>query len=148
MLRVAGTLGSRIQTERKARKLTLGELSKLCSVSPSMLSDLEQNRSHGSTRLHEIAAALGVNAPWLATGIGHKTILKGVTEAPPRYHGYALGPEAAQIAAEYEKLDEPLRSTVRELIESLVAKQIRKARKEPPPDKVRLRGESTSRTTR
>lgn len=140
---MAGTLGSRIRTERKSRKLTLGELSKACGVSPSMLSDLEHDRSHGSTRLHEIAAALVVNPAWLSTGLGHKAVKTGVGEPEARYFGYALSPEAAQVAAEYEKLEEPLRSTIRELIETLVAKQIRKARKEPAPDKVRLRAESS-----
>lgn len=42
-----------------------------------------------------------------------------------------MTPEAARVAQEWEKLDEPMRSQVALIIESLVATQIRAARRKP-----------------
>lgn len=126
---MANTLGERIRAERQARGMTLTELGRRAGVSPGMLSDLEQNRSKGSTRLHEIAKALQVNPHWLAAGSGHKSA-HGISEAAPStYHGYIMSEEAAMLAGEWDKLEGPLKEQIREMIEVLVAKQVKKGRK-------------------
>ncbi len=55
------TLGSKIRQRRKAKKMTLTELSHECNISPSFLSQIERDQAKPSVgTLHAIADKLGV----------------------------------------------------------------------------------------
>lgn len=50
--------------------MTQIDLARKAGVSQTTISDIERGRNHGSTEITAIAAALGVNALWLADGKG------------------------------------------------------------------------------
>lgn len=66
------TLGDRIRKTRMELGLTQAEVAKRAKVTSSAISNLEQNTRFTSRSLLAIAAALGVSANWLETGIGEK----------------------------------------------------------------------------
>jgi hypothetical protein len=55
---------------------------------------------------------------------GAKQVREGTT-----LYGIAISREGAAVGAEWDKLQEPLRTQIQVLIETLVAKQVRSARK-------------------
>ena len=58
-------LGKEIRDLRKAKRMTLTELSEVCGYSISFLSQLERNVSRPSIKcLHDISLALGVSISW------------------------------------------------------------------------------------
>lgn len=125
------TLGKRLRSSRKAIDLTLEQLSRLSGVSTGMISDLEQERSKRSTKLHRLAHALGVNVNWLESGTGPRAAKgdSGVAEPLNTYHAVQLSTEAAHFAQEWDKLEEPARTQLRIMVEGLVAAQVRAKRK-------------------
>lgn len=66
------SMGERLKTARKHRKLSQIRLAEMTGVSQSTISDIERGRNAGSTESAKLAAALGVSALWLSTGRGPK----------------------------------------------------------------------------
>lgn len=66
------TLSERLQSARSIEGGGISQktLGKLVGIPQSHIGNLESGLRHSSTRLPEIAAALGVSAFWLATGKG------------------------------------------------------------------------------
>lgn len=64
-------LARRLQHNLESGKaMSQAKLAELSGLAQSQISRLEKSQSSGSTRLIEIADALGVNAHWLRTGKG------------------------------------------------------------------------------
>jgi transcriptional regulator with XRE-family HTH domain len=63
------TVGSRVRYVRKKLALSQTELAKQAGVSQPLISDLEANNVLKSGHVASIAAALGVRAIWLETGL-------------------------------------------------------------------------------
>lgn len=106
-------------------------LAKVTGIAPPTLYELERGDMRGSTKMHRICAALGLNPEWVETGVGPRLAsVSGVRENSPfAVHGVMLTPEAAHFAAEWEKLEEPAKSQIAVMVESLVAAQVRAKRK-------------------
>lgn len=66
------TIGERIKQERQAQGIDRKQLSAMTKIGYSTLAELERGGMKTSTKLHTIAAALGVSVQWLATGKGDK----------------------------------------------------------------------------
>lgn len=66
------TLGDRIRSEREDQKIERRDLASFAGIAVSTLSDLELGISKSTTKLHHIAARLGVRPEWLETGKGPK----------------------------------------------------------------------------
>ena len=109
--------------------MSAAALSRAAGVAPSTLYDLERGDMRTSTKLHRIAEALKVSTEWLETGRGPRTPPSSDknSEQKAQYsvHGFMISAPAARIAAEWEKLENPMRAHVALIIESLVATQIR-----------------------
>lgn len=76
------TPGQRIKAEREAKGLTQEQLAKMVGSSQSTIASLERRGSKSSAVLAKIAAALGLNALWLAEKKGPK-YLNDAPELPP-----------------------------------------------------------------
>lgn len=70
------TVGKRVQALRKERNMSQGELADKAGLKQPTISSLERGKSHTSGSLASIAAALGVSALWLETGLGDRDIAK------------------------------------------------------------------------
>lgn len=123
------TLGSRARKRRKELGKTLAEIAKAAGISTGFLSDLEQDRSRGTTKLHKLADALGLPIDYLASG----SVVRAIKAPVSVYHGYELSQEACEFAREWDKLEEPLRSQIVTMVESLVAADIRRKRRSDKP---------------
>lgn len=66
------TIGDRIKAEREGRNLTRKDLAALAGVPYPTLAGIENSDQSSSTKLHDIARALGVSPKWLETGRGPK----------------------------------------------------------------------------
>jgi transcriptional regulator with XRE-family HTH domain len=75
------TIGDRIRRIREAQGIQRKDLAADAGISYSGLSDLEAGKARSSTKLHRIAALLGVDTAYLETG---KTPAK-VQESPAPY---------------------------------------------------------------
>jgi phage repressor protein C with HTH and peptisase S24 domain len=64
--------GERLKQVRKEKKLSQGQLAKICGLAQSTIADLERNRNTGSSKIAVIAKALDVSALWLSEGKGAK----------------------------------------------------------------------------
>lgn len=125
-------MGDRIRAVRRDRGLTLAKLSQLAGLSAGAISDMEQGRQKGTTKLPSLAAALGVRVEWLQTGQGAREGSGSIAEPTrsPYSHGWPnVTVEEARFGAEWGKLDEPARSQIQVMVESLVASQVRDKRK-------------------
>lgn len=129
------TIGERIKTRRKEIGMSVEALARAAGIGASTIYDLQRGDMRTTTRLHHVAAALGVTVAWLESGRGPRltaaSVASGEARAPYTVHGMLMTPEAARVAQEWEKLDEPMRTQVALIIESLVATQIRAARRKP-----------------
>lgn len=129
------TIGKRIRERRDELDLTLAELSKLCDVPPSTLSDIEHERQNSSTKLHKIADALGVHVSWLETGKGARLLSEKSRSAADESalitaHGVHVTLAGARLGAEWDKIEgDDYKKIARELIESLVAAQKRNGKR-------------------
>jgi phage repressor protein C with HTH and peptisase S24 domain len=81
----------RVRKTRQERGYTQAELAQKIGVRQSTIGNIESGRNQGSTMVAQLAAALGVNALWLAEG-------KGPKEAPV----YLAGKRLQTGAAPYE----------------------------------------------
>lgn len=129
------TIGERIKARRKEIGMSVDALARAAGIGASTIYDLQRGDMRTTTRLHHVADALGVSVAWLETGRGPRvpSPTQRVSDQRAHYsvHGFMLTPEAARVAQEWEKLDEPMRTQVALIIESLVATQIRAARRKP-----------------
>lgn len=64
------SIGKRIKEARKLRGLSQNELAAKIGIKQPTLSELESGESQGTTRLAQLAHALGVSPLWLETGRG------------------------------------------------------------------------------
>ena len=64
--------GERIRAERVRRKWRQEDLARKAGVSRGLIGDLENGRNRDTTRILDIARALGVTPQWLETGKGNK----------------------------------------------------------------------------
>lgn len=67
------SLAERLASAREAAGLTQDQLGKKVGAGQSLISNLENGENRSSTKLPEIAHALGVSAYWLKTGNGQRT---------------------------------------------------------------------------
>ena len=67
------TLGQRLRTLRLAHNATLHQLASAADLSAGAISDIEQGRQAGTTKLHRLAAALNTTAEFLETGVDAST---------------------------------------------------------------------------
>lgn len=130
----ANTLGTRVRAVREELGIEAADLAKAAGMAYSTLMDIENERQKRSTKLHRIAAVLGVHPDWLESGEGPRNAAEG--PALPKaadqvvVHGFQMSREAASLAAEWEKIeDAELKRSAADLILRLVAKQKRDARK-------------------
>lgn len=130
------TMGERIRATRKEKRWTLAELSKASGISPGSISDLEQGRQFGTTRLPDLAAALGVRPEWLQKGEGPKTGDAPALVAEPKIvsHRLPISADATRLGHEWDKLlehDPAVAAKFAELLDVIVASY----RKRPRSDK-------------
>jgi transcriptional regulator with XRE-family HTH domain len=127
------TAGNRIRLRRQELQMSVAALARAVGMAPSTLYDLERGDMRTTTKLHRIAAALGLSIEWLESGRGSRLSHAPGKVSEPRanhsVHGFMITPEAARVAQEWEKLDEPMRAQLALIIESLVATQVRAARR-------------------
>lgn len=67
------TIGSRLKRERIRLGWSQAQLAKRSGVGASTIADLETNPNRATTKLSQLAKALGVNPLWLESGKGSKT---------------------------------------------------------------------------
>lgn len=132
---MAETLGSRARKRRKELGKTLAEIARSAGMSTGFLSDLEHDRSMATTKLNALAAALRVDINYLESGTGGpprppESSPYSVKDPVSTYRvlGHDITGEALEFAEEWNKLEEPARSQILTMVESLVAAQIRKKR--------------------
>jgi phage repressor protein C with HTH and peptisase S24 domain len=75
------SIGSRIKQARKHSGLTQAQLASKTGLNQSTISDLEVGKSHGSSFVASMAAALGVDPLWLESGKGQ--MLQSVVISTP-----------------------------------------------------------------
>lgn len=125
----AETIGERILKRRKAKGISRGELAKLAGLAYSTLADIENGNQNSTTKLHKVAAALGVRIEWLETGALPMEQL-GVRDAPrATTHGVHVEREGALLGAEWEKIENTdIRKLVHDFVHGVVAAQKRAER--------------------
>lgn len=74
-------LKDRLKFARDAMAMSQHELARKAGVSQSMIGHLESGKQAGTTKIIEIAKALGVDAAWLASGDKRGVAKKKTTEA-------------------------------------------------------------------
>ena len=65
------TLSERLKEARLARGLTQKALGDLVGVSQAAIQKIETGKANQTTKIVEIANALGVRAEWLSSGVGN-----------------------------------------------------------------------------
>jgi transcriptional regulator with XRE-family HTH domain len=121
-------MSGRIASRRNTLGLTLGELSRLCGISPGAISDLEHGRQLTTTKLHHLARALAVTVEWLESGDGPSELSNA--QSPAHHHRPQLSQDALLLAAQWDKLAEPARSQARAMVEAFATVQQRKSREQ------------------
>lgn len=66
-------LKDRLKMARKRAKLTQAQLADAVGITQTSITDLERGKSQSSSYVAELARACGVDALWLATGLGEMT---------------------------------------------------------------------------
>lgn len=140
------TIGSRLKERRKELQLEVAEVARAVGMAPSTLYDVERGDQESSTKLHLLCALLGLNPKWVESGRGQRLAERvevgtthTVAETNTRYtlHGMQITPEETELGIEWGKLEEPLRSAIRQQIYLLVAEQVRRKRRKDPPGEQR-----------
>lgn len=132
------TMGARIRATRKEKRWTLSDLSKASGISPGSISDLEQGRQFGTTRLPDLAAALGVRVEWLQRGEGPKVGEAAIGVAEPKMlsHRLPISADATRLGHEWDKLaehDPAVASKFAELLDVIVASYRKRPRTDRKP---------------
>ncbi len=148
------SLGKRLRERRKELGFTLDQVAKGSGMGTGTVSDIEQGRQKGSTKLHKIAAFLRVRVEWLESGDGTKEN-NGVAQphSPPHIgnhavHGIFISRDGAEVGAEWDKIEgDEYKQLARDFIYGIVAAQKRASRVEQrklstreKPQKSRARG--------
>lgn len=68
------TLANRIKMEMERLGITQEQLAERANVSQALIHKLISGKAKESRKMPQLAAALGVNTDWLATGKGNKSI--------------------------------------------------------------------------
>ena len=94
------------------------------------LSDGPNRKKIGEKFARDVESKLGLNSGFL------DEVIDNQSPGSVKFYNMIMTREAAQFAIEWDKLDEPVRSQMRELVESMVAAQIRAKRQTeaPPPE--------------
>lgn len=96
-----GNLGTILKQQRVMVPLTLQELAKASSVSPSHLGRIERGERYPSAKmLRKIARPLGFNEDELFTLAGFLSPQEGVSEDKPTYLARQLDPYVARVLSE------------------------------------------------
>lgn len=136
------TIGNRLKERRKELRLSVAEVADAVGMAHSTLYDIERGDQESSTKLHLLCALLGLNPKWVETGRSTRLAQPAevgtthkVADAGARYtlHGMQITPDETELGIEWGKLDEPLRSAIRQQIYLLVAEQVRRKRRKDPP---------------
>lgn len=93
------TIGDRVKRLRKAKGVERKDLARDSGLSYTMVSDLESGKARSTTKLHRIAAVLGVDVRYLETG-------KGVQDAPDSQYSQPVRLDAKMIAETHRVLRE------------------------------------------
>lgn len=91
----ANTLAERVRLARKIRGLSQVDLARKLKTGQSTVASIENGRNKGSGYLVHIAAALGVNSIWLATGRGEMEISNWAEEKDRRLR--SMGVETRRL---------------------------------------------------
>jgi len=121
------TLGKRLRQRRLELNLTLEQVAKGAGLGTGTVSDIEQGRQKGTTKLHKIAELLRVHVKWLEEGTGPMEAKERMVDPTPfSTHGILVTREGAQVGAEWDKIEgEEYRRLVVEFVEGMVAAQKR-----------------------
>lgn len=87
---IVNTFADRLRLARTARRLTQAELASACGLSQSAIANYENGSRRSPKNVFPLAAALHVQAQWLAEG-------KGGMEALPYGDGNALRQDASAL---------------------------------------------------
>lgn len=112
--------GRRIRERRRALGLTVAELARATGVAASTVYDLERGDIGGLSKMHRLAAVLGVSVAYLEAG-GDSSPL-----APAAGNAAGMSPEALAVAREWDRLEEPARSQIRKAIRAFLPSAPRK----------------------
>lgn len=97
------SLATRLKQSRSAAGLSQEALAKLANVSQSLIGNLESGNQKSTSKIAQIAAALNVDALWLATGKGKpRPTSSGVREPSASYD--VLTPEERAMLETYRLL--------------------------------------------
>lgn len=116
------SIGARIKTLRLKQNMSRTSLARAAGMAYSTVADIENGHMQSSTRLPEIARALGVSAYWLQTGTGHPES----EAAPPlaareqetRYEA-EIGHCIKTLAGALAKLPESKKAPARDLLTAI-----------------------------
>lgn len=97
------SLATRLKQSRTSAGLSQEALAEIAKVSQSLIGNLESGNQKSTSKIAQIAAALGVNALWLAIGKGEpRPITSGANEPSAGYN--FLTPEERAMLATYREL--------------------------------------------
>ena len=97
------TFGQRVKRLREALNLTQAQLAKRCGMAwQSTIGNIEAGNRSGSRNVAKLAQALGVSAHYLETGKGDP--------------GATVSPEAAELAAMFDRLPTADKERMRQII--------------------------------
>lgn len=120
-------IGDRIKQRLRALGQDTRWLIDTTRIPQSTVYEIINGRMHRTTRLPTLAAALGVRALWLERGVG--PMLEDAAEGLPaiaQIEGLTaiyVPEDVAYVAQQFDKLREPVRSQIRQLIDTLVVSQ-------------------------
>jgi transcriptional regulator with XRE-family HTH domain len=102
------TIGQRVRQARQEKKLSIEALAASVGMGKGTLGDLELGESKSTTKLHRLAAQLGVRVEWLETGRGAKTLdatPNATSEVSTAHLSTELPPAASQaVRPDFERM--------------------------------------------
>lgn len=131
---MATDYGKRLKAARKSAKLTQAGLKDKTGIAQSTISSAEIGGS-GSSETPVLAAALGVNALWLATGEGPQHANESQAVSPPAVlpspevkisqPGIELSEDALELALWFDRLtDDPYRTVAQVIATNAITQQL------------------------
>jgi transcriptional regulator with XRE-family HTH domain len=128
------TIGQRLKDRRLELRLSVASVAHTVGMAPSTLYDVERGDQTSSTKLHLLCDLLGLNAHWVETGRGPRLAAQDARkshDSTPRQtlHGVPITAEEVELGVEWGKLEEPVRSAIRQQVMLLVAEQVRRKRR-------------------
>jgi len=136
--RYGETPGQRIRIRRKELKIRVPDLAAKVGMAPTTLYELENGRQGGTTKIHLLCVALGLQPSFVENGRGARLVTErteaerstGVAEPIARYtlYGMQVTSEEIEFGIEWGKLDEPWRGYFKQQVMLKVAEQKRAER--------------------